>query len=117
VNFFLKNKQNKKKPTKNTKTKTKSRHQPDTRLAGSKHGAVRVEHGVVDRALVVGELAVGRVRARNVGAILVELAAHVEEANIAILDELVVVRIVERRARVTGGADAGVAEGNKKINK
>jgi hypothetical protein len=47
----------------------------------------------------------------------VELAAHVEEANIAILDELVVVRIVERRARVTGGADAGVAEGNKKINK
>jgi hypothetical protein len=45
----------------------------------------------------------------------VELAAHVEEANIAILDELVVVRIVERRARVTGGADAGVAEGNKKI--
>ena len=60
----------------------------DPRLAGINHCQAGSQDGVVDELLLVGELAVCRVGAGDVGAEAVVLAAHVEEDDVAVLDGL-----------------------------
>ena len=94
---------------------------------GGQHSAGRLEHSLVDDALLGGELAVGRERARDVRGVARILGAHVKQAadgcatkgnentfepHVAVAYDLFVgllgVSVVEDGAVVAAGADARV---------
>jgi hypothetical protein len=68
-------------------------------LHGAKDGQLRREDRVVDHLLVLGEAAVGRVGAGDVGAVALVLTAHVEQHEVAIGQLLVVGRACAQRER------------------
>jgi hypothetical protein len=80
---------------------------PDRRDAG----LLRVVHGVVDRALELGERAVDRQGAGDVGRVQrVRLHARVEQQQVAGAHGAVVARPVQRGRVRPGGADRAVAD-------
>ena len=62
------------------------------------------QHELVDRALLVGEAAIDRKRARDVGGVIAVLAARVDQQQVAVL-QLRVVRVVVQDAGVGAAAD------------
>ena len=62
----------------------------DARLQRSAYRQIRIQNGIIDQRLLFAELAVARVRARDVARIAEVLASHVEQTQVVLFQLLVV---------------------------